>query len=386
MLLAGLVALAIAHFSCLPIQMGVCAIPPSDPRYQNVLQIRFLGVGGFLLRRGDDVIMTAPLYSNPSTDQLTEEIRPSAETIHRFHPSTPDVKAILVGHAHYDHLMDVPYVWDQSRQAVIFGNASMKNILSGYVVNAGDERVPEIPEDRIVALNEPGANRVDYRMCVQREGAASLADRRLGKDKVAGCWVKVPGARIRIRALCSEHPAQVLSLIHFWPGSVYRPRFTPPRSAEDYQEGETLAYLIDFMDETETKPLFRVYYQDAPTNPTLGEVPSELIAKKSIDVAILCVGNFLDVTEPTHILRNTKPRAVILGHWENFFEPQKNEPHEIPFAKVGKVVREVQREVGKGVRVILPNPQAVFHFDPAGDGNVHRGPAGKFRVIEKCIG
>jgi hypothetical protein len=55
-----------------------------------------------------------------------------------------------------------------------------------------------------------------------------------------------------------------------------------PTRSEDYQEGETLAYLIDVLDDDGVTPVFRIYYQDAPTNDTIGQVPKALTDKKPI--------------------------------------------------------------------------------------------------------
>jgi hypothetical protein len=265
------------------------------------------------------------------------------------------VNAVLVGHAHYDHLMDVPWVLGASPNAMIFGNESVAYVLNGYT----NGFTPGLRAEQIRALNLDGDNLVDYRMCAQREGPPSLAPDR---ESAKGSWVPIPGSRIRIRALCSEHPPQILQLVHLWPGRVYRPRFAPPLESKDYQEGETLAYLIDFLDESRTRPLFRVYYQDAPTPPTIGEVAPELLEEKPVDLALLCVGNFMDVEDPAHIVRNTRPSHIILGHWENFLEPQRDNPPQIPFANVKKVLKVVREAAGPETEVILPNPQAVFRF------------------------
>ncbi len=194
---------------------------------------------------------------------------------------------------------------------------------------------------------------------MQREGPPSKAP---DPYPAKGDWVRVPGARVRIRALCSEHPPQIAKTIHSWPGRIYRPRFAPPQKADDYQEGETLAFLIDFLDETGTKPTFRVYYQDAPTPPTIGEVAPDLLAEKAVDVAILCGGNFLDVEDPGHIVRNTRAHTIVLGHWENFFMPQRDDPPKIPGSNVKKILEIVRSSADPGTEVILPNPQAVFLF------------------------
>jgi L-ascorbate metabolism protein UlaG (beta-lactamase superfamily) len=352
-LLAGLASAISCH---LPIERGTESVPPGDPSYDTTVQVRFLGVGGFLIRRGEDVVLTAPLYSNPELTKLDGVLLPNPERIRTFNQHVSEVDAVLVGHAHYDHLMDVPLALERSKDAMIYGNESVAYILTGYT---GADSVPRLRPEQIKALNLAPENLVDYRMCVQREGPPSKAP---DPYPAKGDWVPVPRARVRIRALCSEHPAQIAKTIHQWPGRVYRPRFAPPQKADDYQEGETLAFLIDFLDEAGTKPVFRIYYQDAPTPPTIGEVAPDLLAEKPVDVAILCAGNFLDVEDPGHIVRNTRPHTVVLGHWENFFMPQRDDPPKIPGSNVKKILEMVRSSSEPGTRVILPNPQAMFVF------------------------
>lgn len=351
-------ASALALSSCLPIYRNAPGEPPDPtgaPNGESAVQVRFLGVGGFLIRRGEDAFLTAPLYSNPSELELLGFIDPVPELIGRFHPPTPDVKAIFVGHAHYDHLMDVPYVWPDTADAMIYGNISARNILSGYSESAVvPPQTPRIPESHVRAVNDTDDNVVDYRMCVDREGF-------LDETNIQGRWVDVPGTRMRFRALCSEHPPQFAGVVHFWTGGVLRPRFRPPNKPEDYQEGETHAFLIDFMNAAGTRPEFRIYYQDAPTNAPIGEVDPSLIRDKRVDLALLCVGSFKYVNNPTHIVANTDPRYVLLGHWENFFQPQDEKLKGLPGAR--RAVNAVVA-ASPGAEVYLPAPQAQFVFWP----------------------
>jgi hypothetical protein len=363
------VGLFVLDAACIPVyRSSLKELSPGEPGFQEMVQVRFLGVGGFSIRRGEDVILTAPLYSNPSAQELDSRrnLTPKVDRIERFHPRIGGVKAILVGHAHYDHLMDVPYVWAKTPDATIYGNTSTKNILAGYAPGAAGGDVPRIPPGKVVSLDHAGENVVDYRMCLQNQGPAELVRSRSTEDPT-GEWVRVPGANIRIRALCSAHPAQILSIIHLWPGCIHRPRFAPPTRSEDYQEGETLAYLIDFLGDDGLTPVFRIYYQDAPTAATIGQVPPALTAEKPVDLALLCVGNFFAVERPTHIVENTKAPYIILTHWEDFFRPQDQRLKGIPFAKVRRVLQEVEK-AAPGAEVYVPAPQTVFHLRKRGAG------------------
>ena len=336
--------------------------------------MRFLGVAGFSLRLGSDVVLTAPLYSNPP---LVEEafalIFPDKARIDRFHPETRDVKAILVGHAHYDHLMDVPYVWARTPGARIYGSRTTKNILASYSSSAPpdprfDTPVPAIPSDRVIALND----KVDTRNCGGRipsrgEAGSECAD----YPRQDGEWETVTST-LRIRALCARHPPQFL-WIHQAPGCVNAPSTRLPVAANDYREGEPFAYLIDFL--RDGRPVFRVYFQDVPSDGPFGRVPEILFdGERRVDLALLCVGNWnlVENRDAEKIIGNLKPQHVMLGHWENFFHDQASALEPAPLQPVNEYYARVQAEL-RGIQcptppdVVLPAPQLQRNYSIGGE-------------------
>src|SRR5262249_50541930 len=99
----------------------------------KALELTYLGAGGFLMRWNGHAIMTAPFYSNPGLLQvgLGLPIAPNTKRIDAHLPPLDDVEAILVGHAHYDHLMDAVYVAEtHAPRAVFYGNETMAHILA----------------------------------------------------------------------------------------------------------------------------------------------------------------------------------------------------------------------------------------------------------------
>ncbi|HSM60684.1 MAG TPA: hypothetical protein VK849_07790, partial [Longimicrobiales bacterium] len=63
-------------------------------------------------------------------------------------------------------------------------------------------------------------------------------------------------------------------------------------------------------------------YQDAVAAPPRGFAPEALMAERPVDVAILVPATFDQVDwHPEAFVANLRPRWVLLGHWENFFEP-----------------------------------------------------------------
>jgi len=335
---------------------------PGDAGYETTVQVRFLGVAGFLIRRGPDVLLTAPLYSNPGIVSVVTDgpVYPNEERIARFHPDVEDVKAILVGHAHYDHLMDVPYVWERSPDAVIYGSSTTARILAGYDDQPSRDKrfpdhVPSIPSRKVRILD----GKADTRNC--HDLRTDVVDDRFRCPDLLpqrGDWERVPGAQARIRALCAQHPPQV-GRHHQAPGCLSEDRATVPTRINDYREGPVFAYLIDFLG-VDGRPVFRVYYQDVPANGSIGRVPDDLIVEREVDLALLCAGNWQQFPRTEKIVENLHPRHVLLGHWEDFFRPQDQAIREAPFQKIGGFERKLRRELDElpaGAARSLSRPQ-----------------------------
>jgi L-ascorbate metabolism protein UlaG (beta-lactamase superfamily) len=291
-----------------------------DPPDGEVLEVRFLGVGGFSIRHGGDLILTAPMYSNPAVLEVQfGSIAPNPARIEAFLDPmfVEDTAAILSGHAHYDHLLDVPYVWGMTDHAVVFGNTSVAAIM----IAAG------LPEASIVALDDAAMPLVDRRNCDEPDMCTGVP---AGNE---GAWVAVPQSNVRVRALCSSHPAQVLGVIHFGEGCVEGQPKTPPESADEWREGATLAYLVDFLDPDSGEIVFRVFVQDAPTDAPVGHPPAELLDEKRVDLALLNIGSWENVEDhPGAIIAAIEPRYVIGGHWEDFFRAQDEPIMPLPFS------------------------------------------------------
>jgi L-ascorbate metabolism protein UlaG (beta-lactamase superfamily) len=273
-------------------------------------------VGGVAIEYEGDLLLTAPLFTNPGLLAVTtgETISDTA-LIDALLPieHVAGAAAILVGHGHYDHLLDVPYVQELAGDPVVYGNRSVRNLVGASLGG------------RMVVLNDPDAPWVDRRMCPDPDPCTGVP------AEVTGDWVHVPGTRARIRALCSSHPAQFLGVVHFGKGCVDSPMPSPPVAAGEWLEGATLAYLIDFLG-PDGEPVWRVYYQDAPTDGPAGHVHPDLLQEKAVDVALVNVGNWDAVEDhPGRLLANLEPRYVLGLHWETFFDTQIEPIVPIPF-------------------------------------------------------
>lgn len=313
----------------------------------RTLELTYLGVGGWILRMGDDAVLTAPLYSNPGL--LETGFRPIAarpEVIDRQLPDVSDVSAVLVGHGHYDHLMDVPWILAHrvAPGALLYANeTSWRQVQPfGFQRRAlgsqgtDGELHPEDGEGRVVVLTD------------------SIA----GDDTTPGRWIRV-APRVRIMPLLSAHGPHLAGMT-LYAGRRSRPMDHPPRSAEEWLDGRTFAFLVDFLD-PDGSVAARIYYQDAVAAPPYGLVPP--MAEGSVDVAIVVPATYAEVDwHPEAIIEDAGPGHVLLCHWENFFRPADAEPEPVPFTLLSDFRSRLERALPPGVGYHIPLPGTVFVF------------------------
>lgn len=301
----------IAAPGCSRLPPGVHGVVDLTPPGADELRLVYLGVGGWILEHGDDMILAAPFFSNPSfvrtglasiaTDTLEVDRYMGRYDVSR-------AKAILVGHAHYDHLMDVPRVAvNHAPEARIVGSRTVANTLGSWS-GVGD---------RVDVVNDSA-----------------------GDQESIGRWMKY-GDGIRIMPLRSRH-APHFDGFTLYRGTVDRALAEPPRYANEWLDGETFAYLIDFLDSSGSVA-FRIYYQDAVVAPPLGFAPDELIAERPVDVAIFVPATFDQVDwHPEAFVENLHPKRVLLGHWEDFFVPVDTPTRSIMLSDIGHFQRRLE--------------------------------------------
>ena len=255
---------------------------------EDSVRLIYLGTGGWIFERGSDQVLTAPLFSNPGLIRTgLLPIQSNLDIVDKFMSryDVSEARVILVGHAHYDHLMDVPRVaLKHAPRARILGSKTVKNTLGSW--SGVGERVDEVND---------------------------IA----GDQKTVGAWLRY-GTGVRIMALRSFH-APHFEGYTLYKGTRVRSLAQEPRWATEWLDGTTHAYLIDFLNVDESIA-FRIYYQDAVSSPPLGFAPEHTVRERPIDVAILVPATFDQVDwHPEAFVENLRPQRVLLGHWENFF-------------------------------------------------------------------
>lgn len=310
---AAIISLGVLLAACARWGPGVEGVVDLASPGQEALTLTYLGTGGWILEHGDDIVLAAPLFSNPgfvrtglapiSSDTAEVDRQMARYDVHA-------ARVILVGHAHYDHLMDVPRVaMRHAPSARVLGSRTVANTLGTWSGLAG----------RVDLVDSVGA----------------------GDQERVGRWLSY-GPGVRVMPLRSHH-APHFDGYTLYAGTVERPLSSPPRRADEWLDGPTYAYLVDFMD-GRGEVAFRVYYQDAVAAPPFGFAPEALIAARPVDVAILVPATFDQVDwHPEAFVENLHPRRVLLGHWEDFFTPVDEPTRSVMLSDIGHFEDRLQR-------------------------------------------
>lgn len=288
LLLLPVLTLSLSLLGCSStIRMPEYDTPPSvSASAEKPLSIQYLGVGGQRLQYGDEVVLTGPMFSNPNFILAGPFIPLSSdhEAVDKYMPESSAASIMLVGHAHYDHLIDVPYIMEKyAPKSHLYGSKTTINTVANYV-----------PAERMTAVDDDMATR----------------------EKV-GKWYYNDSGKVRIMAVKSSHAPHFMG-IKLMQGKYEQPLKKLPWHAFAWREGQTMAYVIDFLN-VEKQPVYRIFYQDAASAEQEGVVP-DLNDGKGFDVAIICPASFEQIENyPESIMKNTQAKTYLLGHWEDFF-------------------------------------------------------------------
>jgi hypothetical protein len=274
---------------------GPVVLAARDSRADDAMYVQWLGVSSWIVSRGSDAVVVDPFFSRTSflSVMVSSAFRGllgnfgyDVERIKDVLPDLPEnTKFVLLGHSHYDHLMDVPYyILRESRPNVTYvGSDTARNILLGFKPNQLDFLVPQDGE-------------------------------------------QTQKGRVRITTFASDHAPHIFGL-KFMAGEIRKPLVSPPTYAGQYVEGTTLIYFIDFLDEN-NRVSWRVFVNGAASSREGTKAlhrHQSFLQEHATNVAILCVPGWDKVDDyPNSILRLIDPDHVVLSHYDDFSSPYKN--------------------------------------------------------------
>ena len=264
---------------------------PTDAR----LLLRSLGTAGFVLELAGRTLAIDPFVSRPGILRtLFCRLIPDAETIARHIPHADDV---LVGHSHYDHVLDAPTLCLQTGARLI-GSPS--------TANCG--RAAGLPEAQIV-------------------------ETRGGEEIRAG--------QVTLRGLPSRHGRVYFNRVTL-PGAIEEPPPWPPR-LRDLRHGQVLNWHV------EGDGLSLVHIDSA-------DFITEELEGLRADVLCLCaIGRRYRPDYVQEAVEKLRPDYIVACHWDWFFgqiaEGASDQPL-LPGVDLPGFLEEIRR--AGPVPVVLP--------------------------------
>jgi L-ascorbate metabolism protein UlaG (beta-lactamase superfamily) len=155
--------------------------PAAPAAAKPAVTLTYLGVAGWQLSDGQHTVLVDPYFSRVPLNSGPTPIVPDVPVIAAHTPPRADL--ILVGHSHFDHLLDIPEVARRTG-AQVLGTASTAHLV----------RAAGIPDDHIIAVK--GGEDFEFEgfsvRVIPSLHSALDAKHRFGGDTVIPADVKLP--------------------------------------------------------------------------------------------------------------------------------------------------------------------------------------------------
>lgn len=248
------------------------------------IELTYLGTAGFIIESAERTLVLDPFVSRFGLcHTLRQPLVPDPKLIAKLIPRADDV---LIGHSHFDHILDAPDLCRQTGARLIGSRATM---MVG--------RAAGLPEDQLVET-------------AGREDIAS------------GSWT--------VRGLPSLH-GKVFGRIPL-PGDITEPPPWPPRM-KDLRHGLVLNWIVD------TGGLKIAHIDSA-------DFICEELRGHKVDVVCLCaVGRQYRKNFVKEVVELLQPKWIVPCHWDTMMTPIEAEPDLIPGVDIPGFLDEI-REAG----------------------------------------
>ena len=263
------------------------------------VRVRWLGTAGFAIEHQGHVLLVDPYLTRASFSRcLVAPLRSNGAMLRRY---APKADAIVVGHTHFDHALDVPDI-ARATGARVFGSRSA----AALCIARG------VPEERVEVVE-------------QAAGSAPV-------ERAAGPF--------RLRFIPSAHSRLVLGRVPF-PGEISDCGDVPMR-AEAYKCGAVFGVEIRVAGRT-------LYHLGS------AELVDSNVDVKNIDLLLLCVAGWTSSRRlPERIGARIAPGAVLLSHWDDFLRSIERPVRVLPAMQMPRLVERLARAAGGAPIGTLP--------------------------------
>lgn len=244
------------------------------PGGREPVRVTWLGTAGFAIEHAGTVVLIDPYVTRASLWRcLAAPLRSDPRAVARF---APRADAIVAGHTHFDHALDVPAI-ARATGATVYGSRSCAALC----------RAGGVPESRVVDVES-----------------------RAGVEPV-----RAEVGPFALRFLPSVHSALLFGRVPL-PGDIADCDQVPPR-ASGYRCGAVFGVEI----RVAGRRLFHVgsaNLLDATRAP-------------DVDLLLLCVAGWTTTERfVPRVMQSFSPGAVLLSHWDDFFAPMEREARALP--------------------------------------------------------
>ena len=259
------------------------------------VHVRWLGTAGFEIRCDNHVVLLDPYITRASLSHCAfGRISSDLPAIAQY---APRADAIVVGHTHFDHALDVPAIARQTG-AKVFGSHSAIRLC----------RAAKLPESQLhMVERDPGQDAI-----VAEVGPFTLRFAPSAHSRFMLGRVPYPGEI----SDCDDIPVKIGA---FRCGAVFR--------VEIQVAGRTIVHL-----------------GSAELTPG-GTIP------QNVDMLLLCVAGWRSSPDlPERVMRNLSPQRVLLSHWDNFFLPIQKPARALPAVGMMQLVDRISN-LSRDVRI-----------------------------------
>lgn len=295
---------------------------------QHKVNLTYFGCGNMIIEQDGDAILTDPFFSNQKVLKMWGKIQTKPGLYELWkdrvqsQASRGMVRAGLVSHTHYDHVMDLPTLLQDhyfNKMEVVYGNTYLPQMMTNFM----------------------------------KEGV------RIETLKV-GEWVNVtPGIRfLPIESNHAPHTKHKLYMSAPLDADYFKENLVWPNAkikTRKWSVGTVHAFLVDFIQ----GDTLRMYISTSASSYPIGRPPQEELKKKKVDIAVLPYALATNVKDyPKAIVSDINPSKLVIVHWEDFFrEPKSDDDVKLVRKSNPKKIRKLFDQLGKKKDFfVMPKP------------------------------